>query len=237
MSRELLAALRRARSYVALTGGLFDPAIGGALIAHGYDRSFAPGALDRAVGANDVSAAHFDDLQMNRRRGTISIPPGLRLDLGGMIKGYTCDRAAELLPSPSFVDAGGDAFMRGAGPDGDGWIVDVEDPRDAQRVLVSVRARDCAVATSSPNRRRWTLGGVSAHHLIDPRTQRPACSDVEQATVFAPSAELAEVLAKTALVLGGHEARAVLERSRAAGVLVRGDGLLELVGDVEVVDA
>ncbi len=85
--------------------------------------------------------------------------------------------------------------------------------------------------------RRWTIGGVAAHHLIDPRMQRPAISDVEQVTVLAPSAELAEVLAKTALVLGGADARTVLERSGASGVLVRRDGAFEIVGNLEVVDA
>lgn len=237
VSGELLAALRRARSYVELTDGIFDPSIGAALLACGYDRSFAPGALDREIGATSVPAAHFDELQIDEATATISLPPGLRLDLGGMIKGHTCDRAAALLPSIGFVDAGGDAVMRGAGPEGDGWIIEIEDPRDATGVLVSLRVRDCAVATSAPNRRRWMIGGVVAHHLIDPRTRRPAISDVEQATVLAPSAELAEVLAKTALVVGGPEARGVLERSGTCGVLVRRGGAFELVGNVEVVDA
>ncbi len=237
VSPELLAALLRARGYVELTDGIFDPAIGGALAAHGYDRPFAPGALDRAAGPGSSLAAHFADVQIDAARGTVWLPLAVRLDFGGMIKGYTCDRAAALLPTPSFVDAGGDAVMRGAGPDGDGWLVEVEDPRDAERVLVSLRVRDRAVATSAPNRRRWQVGGASAHHLIDPRTQRPARSDVAQVTVFAESAELAEVVAKTALVLGGREARDVLERTRSSGVLVRSGGRFEVVGDLEVIGA
>jgi len=237
VSRELLAALLRARAYETLTDGIFDPGVGGALVSYGYDRSFAPGALDRAAGPPTVRARRFEEVRIDEARCTVVVPPGLRIDLGGMIKGHTCDRAAELLPTTAFVDAGGDAVMRGAGVDGEGWIVDVEDPRDASAVLVSLRVRDCAVATSAPNRRRWTVGGTAAHHLIDPRTQRPACSELAQVTVLARHAELADVLAKTVLVRGARTGRAVLERFGTSAVLVRHDGTFELVGDAEVAHA
>ncbi len=241
VSADLLAALLRARTYGELTAGIFDASVGGALVAHGYDRSFAPGsldrgALDRAAPADALPTARFRDVQLDVERAMVTLPRGLRLDLGGMIKGYACDRAAALLPTDAFVDAGGDAVMRGADVDGEGWIVDVEDPRDPARVLVSLRVSDCAVATSATNRRRWALGETTAHHLIDPRTMAPAETDVLQATVLAPSAELAEVWAKTALVLGGHAAREVIERARLRGVLLRRDGSVEHIGALEVVD-
>jgi thiamine biosynthesis lipoprotein len=111
----------------------------------------------------------------------------------------------------------------------------VEDPSDASRTTCTVAVSDAAVATSAGNRRRWRLGESLAHHLIDPRTQAPSTSDITQATVIAPTAELADVLAKTAFLLGAREGRRFLERQPGVGaVLVPGHGPQILVGAVDV---
>ncbi|HEU4612045.1 MAG TPA: FAD:protein FMN transferase, partial [Kofleriaceae bacterium] len=135
------------------------------------------------------------------------------------------------------IDAGGDMVLSGAGPDGDGWLVDIEDPDDPRSVLATLCVRDRAVATSAPNRRRWRRGPGDAHHLIDPRTGLPSRSDLAQVTMLAPTAEQADVLAKTAFLLGAREARRFVgARSELAAVLVHRDGTLEIAGDVELVD-
>ncbi len=234
-SAPMLAALDRARAYVDLTGGLFDPTVGAALDAAGYDCSFAPGALDREARPAPAAPAAFDEVVVDAAAATVTRPAGVRLDLGGFIKGHTADRAARLLPEMAAVDAGGDAVLRGAGPDGEGWLVDVEDPADSARVVLTVRVRDAAVATSAPNRRRWRVAGGERHHSHRPAHRAPGGSDLAQATVIAPRAELADVLAKTAFFLGAAAGRRFLERLPAvAGVLVRRDGGLEIAGDVEV---
>ncbi|MCE9575897.1 MAG: FAD:protein FMN transferase [Deltaproteobacteria bacterium] len=235
VSRELFLAVRRARSYAIATHGLFDPGVGAALIASGYDRSFAPGALDRPT-AGAAAPASVLQLELDAATRTVVRPPGVTIDLGGMAKGLTVDRAAALGTGAFAVDAGGDAMLRGDGPDGDGWIVDVEDPRDPARVIASLRVRDRAVATSAPNRRWWRVGGAIAHHLIDPRTGRAAASDLLQATVVAPTAELADVLAKTAFLLGARAATRFLDgRVGLGAVLVDRGGGVALVGEVELV--
>jgi len=236
VSPSMLEALARARAYVRLTGGLFDPTVGAALEAAGYDRPFAPATLDRGEVAPCPSPSSFDDVVIDPARGTAALPSGVRLDFGGFIKGHTADRAARLLPEPCAVDAGGDAVLRGDGPEGEGWLVDVEDPFDAARVALTLRVRDAAVATSAPNRRRWRAGDRDQHHLIDPRTRHPAESDLAQVTVIAWTAEIAEVLAKAAFLLGAAGARRFIEELPAvAAVLVRRDRRVEVVGVVEVV--
>src|SRR5205085_916234 len=168
------------RRHVDATHGLFDPAIGGALLAAGYDRSFAPGALDREREITPPARARFDELVIDHARRTVTRPAHLQLDLGGFLKGRTIDRAAALLPQCAMLDAGGDAILRGDEPHGDGWEVDVEDPAHPDRVLITVRVRDAAVATSAGNRRRWRAGGTIAHPLIDPRPARPADPGIRQ---------------------------------------------------------
>lgn len=234
VSRPLMAALLRARDHVALTGGRFDPAVGGALIAAGYDRSFGHG-LDAATDPPPPPRARFAELGLDPSRSVIDRPAHLQLDLGGMIKGATVDQAARLLPPVAAIEAGGDAVLRGGGPDGDGWYVDVEDPADPVRVLVTLVVRDRAVATSAANRRRWRRGTRWSHHLIDPATGRPAASDLAQVTIVDDTAERAEVLAKAVFIAGARAGRALLDRLPTVGaVLVDRDGGVTLVGAAEV---
>jgi thiamine biosynthesis lipoprotein len=116
--------------------------------------------------------------------------------------------------------------------------VEVEDPFDATRALVCFRVRDRAVATSAPNRRHWSRGDERMHHLIDPRVSRPAASDLAQVTVVATSAEQADVLAKTAFIVGAEAARRMVMRlPDAEAILVRVDGSYACIGALEVFDA
>ena len=237
-SRELIELLCRARQHVTDTDGLFDPTIGAALCAAGYDRSFSSRALDRDASTSPAVRARFADLVIDEQARCVRRPPHVRLDLGGFLKGHTVDRAAALAPATAMIDAGGDAVLRGAGPDGAGWFVDVEDPGDATRVLVTLKVRDRAVATSASNRRRWRVGRDTAHHLIDPRTSLPSTSDLAQVTAVASTAEHADVLAKVAFLLGAAAgARFLADRAGIGGVLVARDGSLRVVGELEVADA
>ncbi len=235
VSPELFNALRRARRYTEMTDGLFDPGIGADLIALGYDRSFAPGALDRERGAPVPRTGRFLDLILDRSTFTVERPSGLWIDLGGMIKGASVDAAARCLRTSGVIDAGGDAVLRGRSPTGEPWLVEIEDPMDPSRMLATLALADRGVATSAANRRRWRVGESIAHHLVDPRTRSPAVTDLLQATVIAPTAELADVLAKTAFLLGAQAGRRFLERQlHVSAVLVPSTGALVVVGEVDI---
>jgi thiamine biosynthesis lipoprotein len=225
----------RARWYFDLTLGLFDPAVGGVLAAFGYDRSFAPGALDRAAATLPGRAGSFLDIGLDPSRRSVDRPCHVQIDLGGMIKGATVDAAARHLDGRGAIDAGGDAILLGLEPTRGEWLVDIEDPRNAEQVLLTVAVSGGALATSAPNRRTWKVGGRAAHHLIDPRTLAPSASDLLQATVFAPRAELADVLAKTAFLLGSREGKRFVANHGATGaVLVGRDGEVLVSGQVRV---
>ena len=237
VSAELLELLVRARAHAIDTGGIFEPAVGAAMHASGYDRSFASGALDRdeaPTAAPDASIAMLDIDEEQRR---VARPQQVQIDFGGFLKGLTADRAAALATGAVIVDAGGDAVLRGAPPGDPGWTVEIEDPNDAARTMGTIVVRDLAVATSAANRRRWRRGSHVMHHLIDPRTRAPARTDVVQATVLAPTAELADVMGKVAFVLGSEDAMRELDRRALSAVLVLHDGAIRTVGAVEIHDA
>jgi len=118
------------------------------------------------------------------------------------------DRLSATLGADVVVNLGGDLFARGSGPRGDGWPVGL----GGSTLLL----RDQGAATSSTRKRAWELGGERVHHLIDPRSGAPACGDLGEVSVVAPTALEAEVLAKTALLLGSGEAPAYLDGKAAA---------------------
>jgi thiamine biosynthesis lipoprotein len=184
-------------------------------------------------------ASRLDEWTTERRqRGAAVVhrPPGLRFDLGGVGKGWIADRARALLAGwrSAVVDADGDLAILCA--PGRCWDVAIEDPRTPESHLAVLRLaarRDGAptrwgVATSGTSIHRWNVGGIAGHHLIDPRTGRPAETDVVQATVIAGSALRAEALAKAAVIAGSVEGFALLERAR-----VRGAVLLTSRGEVQ----
>ena len=140
-------------------------------------------------------------VQFDAARHAIRLPRGLRLDLGGIAKGWIADGAAQLLAgfSPACaVSAGGDMALRGLPAGASYWEVALEDPRDPDSLLATLRVGPGAVATSSVTGRRWQQGSRTMHHLIDPRTQQPARTDWLSVTVVAPDIITAEVFAKGA---------------------------------------
>jgi thiamine biosynthesis lipoprotein len=189
VSPLLAGALEAASRGRSLTGGLVDAAVGQAVRAWGYDRTFAEMG-DLEAGPSSLAEAPAWEI-----RGTVlRRPPGTLLDLGGVAKGWTCDLAVES-GLAVVVSAGGD--VRSAD---DRTEVDVIGIGGAVAARLSLGVG--ALATSSTLRRRWKAGGEEAHHLIDPRTMAPARSPVVSATAVAASALEAEAGAKAILLLG-----------------------------------
>ena len=163
--------------------------------------------------------------------GTVSLPAGIALDFGGIGKGWAVDRMVAILRHAhgvrgGLVNAGGDLRVWGEAPDAAAdWTVGVEDPRDADRDRAILGVTDSAVATSSTAYRRWRRGDRWVHHLLDPRTGRPAETDLAAVTVVGPSAMWAEIHAKVALLHGEAGGRAYLDAQPGyEGLLIATDG-------------
>jgi thiamine biosynthesis lipoprotein len=225
-SRELFDLVAAALRYAGRTGGRFDLAILPDLVAAGYDRSF-----ERLSNKPRPEAAAprrvWSQIALDRANRTITLPEGGALDLGGIGKGWTDDRTAEVLRRfPGFIiDAGGDIVTGGTQADGSPWEIGIADPFDESRDLAALAVSGGAVCTSSTRKRRWESGSGTAHHIIDPATGQPAAAGVVSATVRAESAAEAEVLAKVAVIAGAEEAFSLIAKWPATGgFLVLEDG-------------
>jgi thiamine biosynthesis lipoprotein len=205
VASDLAELIGKALAAARTSEGIFDPTVIDALEAAGYDRSIE---LVRGNGTHPRGevAPHPDtwrNVVVDTKASTVRLPAGVRLDLGGIGKGWAADRASEILRplGAGMVNAGGDIRAWGDQPGavpGEGWLVAVEDPEQPGIDLVWLRVRDGALATSSITRRRWSGG----HHLINPRTARPADTNLLSVTALGPTVVRAEVAAKVALILG-----------------------------------
>jgi len=230
-SLELFVLVAEALQAAVDSGGLFNPGILDALELAGYDRSFEQLNERRVTGPGTAPASEPEtpmlecsdllQIRLDARSRTIHLPAGLRLDLGGIAKGWTVDRAAALLTDlgPCLVNAGGDLCASGAPPGQSHWRIGVPDPWCPERDVAILRLRDAALATSGINRRRWRYNGREQHHLIDPYRGVPATSDLATVTVIAPTTTQAEILAKVAFLLGLEEGLAYVDCQPSAAAL------------------
>jgi thiamine biosynthesis lipoprotein len=202
VSAELEALLRRSLDAYAASDGLVHIGVLPALLAAGYTRDFATGQTP-STGEIRIAPPLPEMLEVTTGRARLRAETAI--DLGGIAKGWLADRAVERIGPNALANFAGDLRARGAGPDGDGWPIGFG--------TTTVLLRNLGAATSGTGGRRW---GESLHHLIDPRTGRPAKSDLTEVSVLAATGAEAEVLAKTALLLG-REAGARLLDERSLG--------------------
>lgn len=195
-SRMLEVALGAA----AKTDGLVDPTLGEAIQLAGYDRDFERLTVRRAP----APAGPPGRWRSVRLTGTLlRRPKGLVFDLNGVVKSKTVDDALAMMAGEGFISAGGDFAARGS--------FDVALPSGG-----AIRVARGGLATSGKTKRRWLRGGVWQHHLIDPRTGRPAETPWNEVTVSAATCLQADVAAKAAFLLG-HDGPEWLDRRGLPG--------------------
>ena len=191
LAEAIAVALRAAQ----LTDGDVDPTVGAAMAALGYDRDFAqvPRTGPAAAPVTVRTVPGWRKVHLEDRR--LRLPAGVRLDLGATAKAWAADRAAariaERFGCGVLVSLGGDIAVAGPAPH-DGWRIRVQDvtgspddPPDGPYTLIAIR--DGGLATSSTTARRWQRGGDVLHHILDPRTSRPAESVWRTVSVAAGS--------------------------------------------------
>lgn len=240
LAQAVAVALRAAQ----LTDGDLDPTVGGALADLGYDRDFAEltrpeQAVDAGSKTGGVSVRvipGWRSVRVDADGHRLSVPPGVQLDLGATVKAWAADRAAAritaVLGCGVLVSLGGDTAVAGEPPEG-GWRIRVQDrtalpgePADGPSQVVTIR--DGGLATSSTAARRWRRGGDVLHHILDPRTGRPAAPVWRTVSVAAATCADANTAA-TAAIIRGRQALPWLAGIGLPARLVAQDGTIHTV--------
>lgn len=227
----LRSALTEAARAHEETAGLFDPRVLKILTGWGYDRSL-PFEAARLSFPQEVQPERADPPPAWRPEfradGRVRLGPD-PIDLGGIGKGLAVRWAAAELAGAGvgeayLIDAGGDLYASGPGPDGDGWRIGVEDPLGGADPLAVLALTDVACATSSVRLRRWTVGGRDVHHLVDPRTGTAGGQGLLAVTVVHPDPAWAEVWSKSLFLLGPDRLPRVAEEGGFAALWVDAQG-------------
>ncbi len=206
-----------------ISEGLYNPLVLPALIAAGYDRSFDN--LDTASAqthqAPRVTIPDWRKIKFDTQTQRVNIPGPI--DLGGSAKGWIASQIANKLAvyGSCLVDLGGDMVARQHPDYPVDWDVQVYDPFNPDNPVALVNLSEGAIVTSGIDYRHW---GENQHHLIDPRSGKPAQSDVVSVTIIHPDAIYAEAYAKAVLIDGSLRGLSwLMEETLAAGLVITKD--------------
>ena len=224
---DTLAVVARAIAGWKQTAGRFDITLLPRLLDLGYTHSIATSLAAPAVAGTRVNRCGQIEVDFARR--TLTVPADAALDLGGIGKGFAADIVAEDLVMDGalgvLVNIGGDLVALGRPGQEESWYLGIENPLDPPNHLARLRVGSAGVATSGTTVRNWiNPAGARVHHLIDPDTGAPSRAGLSTVTVIAGDAATAEVFATAAMMLGGPDAMAMLERNGLAGLGVGDDG-------------
>ncbi|MBY0491384.1 MAG: FAD:protein FMN transferase [Gemmatimonadaceae bacterium] len=218
----LVELLALALAIAEASDGAFDPTVGAAMLAHGFDRHWR---TDVAVGdVGRVSPPRhggWRDLTVDQARGTIRLDAAHQLDLGALAKGFAVDLVAAAIPHAlsASIHAGGDVRCVGAHPEGRAWTIGVRSPTHTDRFAAVAHIADGAVCTSGDYER---VNAAGVHHLLDPRTGH-AATGFRSVSVVAPTAVVADGLATAAFVLGPARAADWLATQHVDALLIAPD--------------
>src|SRR3984957_17866796 len=226
ISKELYDLLTSAKQYSEITDGAFD--ITYASVGYMYDFRKHVRPDDTQI-AKALPAINYRHVLLDPNNQTVQFSQkGVRIDLGGIAKGYSVDCGIDVLKklgyTRAFVGAGGDSRIIGD-RFGKPWIVGIRDPRKGEgNVIARIPLVDAAISTSGDYERFFDEGGVRYHHIIDPHTGHSA-SKVRSATVIGPYATRTDGLSKTAFVLGPEAALEIYNKlDDIDAIIVKLDG-------------
>lgn len=225
ISAELFELLATALDYSRVTAGAFDITYASVGYLYDFRRRVRPDEEQLKAALPGVNYRH---VLLDRKTQTIRYAqPSVRIDLGGIAKGHSIDRAIAVLQGRgvkhAMVSAGGDSRIIGD-RFGKPWVVGIRHPDRKQEVIARIPLDDAALSTSGDYERYFDDGGVRYHHIIDPGTGHSA-SKVRSATIIGPTATRTDGLSKTAFVLGPERALEIYNRLEDIdAVLVTPDG-------------
>ena len=216
VSREVREVLHAAQEVSEWTAGKFDVTFAALSGLWKFDHDIDGRVPDRAEIAERLPFIDYHALQIDDRAGTASLArAGMKVNLGGIGKGYAIDRAVTILSAAGLTDflirSGGDLFVSGRRGDRP-WRVGIQDPRGAPNTLfAAIELTDAAFSTSGDYERFFIRDGRRYHHILDPATGEPA-RRARSVTIMARSATVSDGLSTGVFILGGDEGMALIEK-------------------------
>jgi thiamine biosynthesis lipoprotein len=212
VDKELFDLIKLSTHYSQITEGAFDITYASVGYLYNYPQHIRP---NEEQIKQALPAVNWRNMLLDEENHTVRFEhPGMRIDLGGIGKGYAVDRGIDILKARgierALVTAGGDSRIIGD-RFGRPWLVAIRHPDNPNKVVTRIPLSDSAVSTSGDYERFFDENGVRYHHIIDPRSGHSA-SKVRSATILGPTATQTDGMSKTAFVLGADEALKIINR-------------------------
>jgi len=199
---DIIEVVERGLEMSRLSGGAFDLTY--ASVGYLYDYRAHQHPTEQQIDAA-LPGVDYRQVQVDRAARTIRfLRQGVRIDVGGIAKGYAVDRSIERLREMgiqhAMVNAGGDTRLLGDRR-GKPWVVGIRDPRNEGQMVTRLPLVDEAISTSGDYERYFEEDGVRYHHILVPGTGKSARA-LRSATVLGPNATLTDGLSTSVFVLG-----------------------------------
>lgn len=205
ITREMFEVISRSIYYSKITEGSFDITVAPIIDMWNLARKKGTMPDDEAI-IEALRHTGYKNIAIDENNLTVRfLDNGMKIDLGGIVKGYAVDRAKDIILShgieSGLINIGGNMFAVGAPPGKQSWKIGIQHPRDKKNIIYKIDLKDRAVSTSGDYERFFTLGGMRFSHIINPMDGRPA-EGVVSVTVTADSAEEADALSTAVFVMG-----------------------------------
>ena len=223
VSKELFHVLTKSMEISKRSDGAFDVTVGP--IVRLWRRAKRQKKLptpERLTAARQLVGHQF--VRLNPDKRTVEFAKAdMRLDLGGIAKGYAGDEALSVLNkhgiNRALVDAGGDIVAGDAPPNTEGWTVTIEPIREETKLARQLKIKNAAIATSGDAYQHVEIDGIRYSHIVDPKTGL-GLTTRSSVTIIAPNGLTADAMASTVSVLGPTEGLRLINKSEDVETLV-----------------
>ena len=220
---EIIFLLEESAKVSTLSQGAFDVSVGP--LVELWRKSLEQGEVPTDTEIHKIlPLVDYRNIEIDSRRNLIRFKKkGIKIDFGGIAKGYAVDQAIKALKKKGvkncLVEAGGDLFALGKGINKKDWLIGLRNPRESG-LIIEFSCTNKGVATSGDYERFKILNKKRYHHLIDPRAGL-SVSEVISATIAAPSAMTADALSTAVLILGKEGGMRLIKKTKnVEGVII-----------------
>lgn len=205
LDSESMKVLNKAEEYAEMTAGDFDPTIGALVELWGIGTKEAAVPSESEL-KSALARTGYQYLQLYEESAVIT-KPGVKLDLGGIAKGYAAEEVKKVVEKydieHAFVNLGGNVLVIGDKVDGSPWKIGIQDPREGRgNVMAIVDAVDLTIVTSGNYERYFEEDGKLYHHIIDPKTGYPAENNLLSVSIISENSFDADALSTAVYVMG-----------------------------------
>ncbi len=233
ISKELFQLLIQSEKYSKLTNGAFDISFSSVGFLFDYRKAIKPTKQEIAKLKNNIN---YQSILLNSKEYSVRFTkPLVKIDLGGIAKGYAVDQCIQILIGNgvinAYVSAGGDSRIIGK-KDNRLWYIGIKHPRNKDKLLVNLPLEEVSLSTSGDYERFFIKNGVRYHHIIDPKTGESAY-ELQSVTILALNSTMADALSTSVFVLGREKGLELINKlPNTSAILVDSHGLLHFSDDL-----